>query len=170
MRDAAMMQLNRSAEQRVVVGIGEFAVSSSPDSMIVTHALGSCVAVCIWDPSAGVAGLLHILLPDSRINPERAAQQPGAFADTGIPLLFRTAYAQGAVKSRCKVQLIGGAEVTITGGQAIGKRNVLAARAMLWQNGVKVEREITGGTQARSVWLSAETGEVQVTTAGVRVA
>lgn len=161
--------LNRTAEQRVVVGIGEFAVSADPTSMIVTHALGSCVAVCIWDPVAGVAGLLHILLPDSRINPERAAQQPGTFADTGIPLLFRTAYAEGAVKARCKVQLIGGAEVTITGGQAIGKRNVLAARAMLWQNGVKVEREITGGAQARSVWLSAGTGEVQVTTAGLRV-
>ncbi len=166
----AAMQLNRTADQRMVVGIGEFAVASTPDCMIVTHALGSCVAVCIWDPVAGVAGLLHILLPDSRINPERAAQQPGAFADTGIPVLFRSAYAQGAVKSRCKVQLIGGAEVTITGGQAIGKRNVLAARAMLWQNGVKVEREVTGGAAARSVWLSAETGEVQVTTAGVRVA
>ena len=68
------------------------------------------------------------------------------------------------------MQLIGGAEVTITGGQAIGKRNVLAARAMLWQNGVKVEREITGGSQARSVWLSVGNGEAQVTTAGIRVA
>lgn len=170
MRDATMLQVNRSAEQRLVVGIGEYGVSGQAGSMIVTHALGSCVAVCLWDPVASVAGLLHILLPDSRINPERASQQPGAFADTGIPLLFHTAYEKGAVKSRCQVQLIGGAEVTITGGQAIGKRNVLAARAMLWRNGVKVEREITGGSQARSVWLSADTGEVQVTTAGLRVA
>jgi chemotaxis protein CheD len=170
MRDATMRQMSRPAEQRIVVGIGEMGVSKHPDGVIVTHALGSCVAVCIWDPVAGVAGLLHILLPDSKINPERAAQQPGAFADTGIPLLFHAAYSQGAVKTRCQVQLIGGAEVTITGGQAIGKRNVLAARAMLWRNGVKVEREITGGSQARSVWLSAGSGEVQVTTAGIRVA
>ena len=41
---------------------------------------------------------------------------------------------------------------------------------MLWRNGVKVEREVTGGHQARSVWMSAATGEIQVTTAGVRVA
>ena len=170
MRDTTMLQMSRPAEQRIVVGIGEMGVSKHPGAVIVTHALGSCVAVCIWDPVAGVAGLLHILLPDSKINPERAAQQPGAFADTGIPLLFHTAYSQGAVKSRCRVQLIGGAEVTITGGQAIGKRNVLAARAMLWRNGVKVEREVTGGSQARSVWLSAGSGEVQVTTAGIRVA
>lgn len=170
MRDTTMLQMSRSADQRVVVGIGEYGISNTADGVIVTHALGSCVAVCLWDPVAKVAGLLHILLPDSRINPERAAQQPGAFADTGIPLLFRSAYEKGAVKSRCRVQLIGGAEVTITGGQAIGKRNVLAARAMLWRNGVKVEREVTGGSQARSVWLSASDGDVQVTTAGVRVA
>ena len=170
MRDASLLQMSRSAEQRVVVGIGEFGVSNNHEATIVTHALGSCVAICLWDPVAKVAGMLHILLPDSRINLERAAQQPGAFADTGIPLLFRTAYAQGAVKARCQVQLIGGAEVTITGGQAIGKRNVLAARSMLWRNGVKVEREVTGGSQARSVWMSAATGEVQVTTAGNRVA
>jgi chemotaxis protein CheD len=170
MRDATQLSLGRSAAQRVVVGIGEFGVSSDPEATIVTHALGSCVAVCLWDPTAKVAGLLHILLPDSRINAERATQQPAAFADTGIPLLFRSAYEQGAVKARCQVQLIGGAEVTLTGGQAIGKRNVLAARAMLWRNGVKVEREVTGGNQARSVWMSAANGEVQVTTAGVRVA
>ncbi|MEI6245872.1 MAG: chemotaxis protein CheD [Acidobacteriota bacterium] len=170
MRDATMLQMSKPSEQRVVVGIGEYGVSKHPGGVIVTHALGSCVAVCLWDPVAGVAGLLHILLPDSRINLERAAQQPGAFADTGIPILFHAAYQQGAVKARCQVQLIGGAEVTITGGQAIGKRNVLAARAMLWRNGVKVEREVTGGSQARSVWLSAGNGEVQVTTAGIRVA
>lgn len=170
MRDATLLQAGRSADQRLVIGIGEFGVSAHPDGVLVTHALGSCVAVCLHDPVAHVSGLLHILLPDSRINPERAAQQPGAFADTGIPLLFQTAYKHGAVKTRCRVELIGGAEVTITGGQAIGKRNVLAARAMLWRNGVKVEREVTGGSQARSVWLTAATGEVTVTTAGVRVA
>jgi chemotaxis protein CheD len=170
MRDATLLQVSRAVDQRVVIGIGEFGVSGNPESTLVTHALGSCVAVCLWDPVASVAGLLHILLPDSRINLERAAQQPGAFADTGIPLLFRTAYEHGAVKARCRVQLIGGAEVTAASGQAIGKRNVLAARAMLWRNGVKVEREVTGGHQARSVWMSAATGEVQVTTAGERVA
>ena len=170
MRDASSLQVSRPADQRITIGIGEFGVSGNPEGTLVTHALGSCVAVCLWDPVAKVAGLLHILLPDSKINPDRAAQQPGAFADTGIPLLFRTAYEQGAVKARCQVQLIGGAEVTMPGGQAIGKRNVLAARALLWRNGVKVEREVTGGSQARSVWMSTATGEVQVTTAGERVA
>lgn len=95
-------------KKRIVVGIGEFAVSNDKDSVILTHALGSCVAVCIWDPHVKVAGLIHVLLPDSRINADRASVQPAAFADTGIPLLFQTAYAYGVQKQRCLVRLIGG--------------------------------------------------------------
>ena len=98
-----------SVARRIVIGIGEYAVSSEPDALIVTHALGSCVAVCLWDPVAGIGGMIHVLLPDSTINPVRAAAQPAAFADTGIPLLFRAAYERGVKKSRCRVHLVGGA-------------------------------------------------------------
>ena len=80
----------------MVIGIGEFAVTTSPDAEIVTHALGSCIAVCLLDPVAHVAGMLHFLLPESQLNPERAARQPATFADTGIPLLFQAAYRAGA--------------------------------------------------------------------------
>ena len=153
-----------SAKRRLIVGIGEYAVSNDKTSVIVTHALGSCVAVCLWDPGAKVAGLIHVLLPDSRINPERAQAQPAAFADTGIPLLFRTAYDYGVQKKRCQVRLIGGADVTGIGAGAgsVGKRNILAARALLWKNGVMVQREAVGGTIARTVALEVEGGRIQV--------
>ena len=42
------------SRKRIVIGIGEFAISAEPESVIVTHALGSCVAVCLWDPTARV--------------------------------------------------------------------------------------------------------------------
>ncbi len=154
---------------RIIVGIGEFAVSNDPAAAIVTHALGSCVAVCVWDPDATVGGLLHILLPDSRINPARAETQPAAFADTGIPLLFRTAYEYGVKKTRCKVRLVGGADMggLNTGSdKSVGKRNLLAARSLLWKNGVFVERELVGGSVARNVELAVRDGRVQVTSGG----
>ena len=66
-----------AAAPRLVVGIGEFAVSNEPDDVIVTHALGSCIAVCLLDPVARVGGLLHFLLPDSRINPGARADAAG---------------------------------------------------------------------------------------------
>ncbi len=154
------------AGRRLVVGIGEFAVSDQPADVIVTHALGSCIAVCLFDPVAHVIGLIHVLLPESKINPARALQQPAAFADTGIPLLFQTAYKYGVEKKRCVVHLIGGAEVATTAGGTgafnIGKRNVLAAKNALWRNGVLIKAESVGGTTVRTVNLVGD-GRVLVT-------
>lgn len=153
-----------ATKRRIVVGIGEFAVCNDKQSVIITHALGSCVAVSLWDPEAGVAGLIHVLLPDSKINPTRAAAQPAAFADTGIPLLFRSAYEMGVQKKRCQVRLVGGADVTSIGacGESVGKRNILAARSLLWKNGVMVQKEAVGGSEARTVSLHVSDGAVQV--------
>jgi hypothetical protein len=95
-----------SSPRRLVIGIGELAVSNRPGDVIVTHALGSCIAVCLFDPVASVAAMLHFLLPEARINPERARQQPAVFADTGIPLLFESAYEHGLVKRRAIVKLV----------------------------------------------------------------
>lgn len=147
------------------------AVTDQVDAVLVTHALGSCVAVCIWDPHAQVAGLLHFLLPGSPADSERARVQPAAFADSGIPLLFETAYRKGLLKARAVVRLIGGTENAqpSIGPRQIGKRNVLAARRILWANGVFVETEMTGGDTPRSVYLSAGTGHLEVKTGNEHV-
>ena len=158
----------RGAGARLVVGIGELAVSDSPDDVIVTHALGSCIAVCLWDPQTRVAGLLHFLLPEAKLNPDRARRQPATFADAGIPLLFQAAYARGLDKSRCVVKLVGGADVAGLqgiGALNVGKRNLLMARQILWKNGVLVQAESTGGTIPRTVSLRAGDGLVEVTSA-----
>lgn len=156
-----------AVKQRLVIGIGEYAVSADADALIVTHALGSCVAVCLWDPEAGVGGMIHVLLPDSKINPTRAQTQPAAFADTGIPMLFHAAYELGAKKARCRVHLVGGASISgaPSGQPSVGKRNVLTARQILWRNGVLVEREEVGGTAARNVSLDVGDGTVQYSNA-----
>ena len=150
-----------------VVGIGEFAVTQDRADVIVTHALGSCIAVCLWDAAAGVAGMIHFLLPDSRINLQRAHEQPAAFADTGLPLLFQAAYALGAEKRRLRVRLVGGAEISaVVEGRrwraAVGRRNVLAAKNVLWRNGVLIDREEIGGRIVRTVHLSGADGRLQV--------
>jgi len=154
--------------RRLVVGIAEFAVSDQAGDVIVTHALGSCVAVCLWDVERRVGGLLHFLLPDSAINLQRAMGQPAAFADSGIPVLFQAAYQLGATKATCRVALVGGAE--LTGDRSgpgstfdIGRRNQLAARATLSANGVTVCKEDVGGQSARTVSLWVASGRVQVT-------
>ena len=69
MNTGVALELNAQAqESRIVVGIGEYAVADQPDATIVTHALGSCIAVCAWDPDAGVGGLLHFMLPTGSLS------------------------------------------------------------------------------------------------------
>jgi chemotaxis protein CheD len=148
-------------QQRVVIGIGEAAVAGS-DATIVTHALGSCVAVCLWDPEVRVGAMLHFLLPESRVNPDRAKKQPGTFADTGIPLLIQDAIQRGLSKKRCRAHLFGGAAVGAQGGLDVGKRNALAARRLLWQHGIFIHAEALGGTDPRTVNFSVADGTYQV--------
>jgi chemotaxis protein CheD len=150
--------------RRLVIGIGELAVSNRPGDVIVTHALGSCIAVCLFDPVASVAAMLHFLLPEARINPERARQQPAVFADTGIPLLFQSAYEYGLVKRRAIVKLAGGAEMVQATCAAFntGRRNALAAKNLLWRSGVFVSRQEIGGTGARTLHLSVADGRLQI--------
>jgi chemotaxis protein CheD len=144
---------------QITVGIADCQLSTQSDDVIVTHALGSCVAVAIHDPVAKVGGLLHLMLPESAIDEDKARRNPYMFADTGIPLLFHAAYHRGAEKRRMAVYLAGGAQVMDDRGVFnIGKRNTLAVRKILWKAGVLVTGEAVGGTQSRTVRLDIASG------------
>jgi chemotaxis protein CheD len=145
----------------VVVGIGDCQLSKDPDSVIVTYALGSCIAVVIHDPVAQVGGLLHFMLPEASLDPAKAEKNPFVFADTGIPILFRNAYQLGADKRRLAVTVVGGAQMMdLEGTFNIGKRNCLAMRKILWKAGVLVQSEHLGGSVSRTVRLEVGTGKV----------
>jgi chemotaxis protein CheD len=143
----------------VVVGIADCQMSKMPDEVLVTYALGSCIAVAIHDPVAGVGGMLHYMLPESAISPAKASENPFMFADTGIPLLFRRAYEYGAEKRRLVVRVAGGAQIMDSQGVFnIGKRNYLALRKILWKAGVLVQAEDVGGNASRTVRLEVGSG------------
>ncbi len=151
----------------LVVGIADCQVSKDPQSSIVTYALGSCIAVMIHDPVAGVGGLLHFMLPESSLDPAKASKNPFQFADTGIPTLFRSAYQLGADKKRIKVTVAGGAQIMDPQGTfAIGKRNCLAMRKILWKAGVMIQGEYVGGEVSRTVRLEVGTGKIMMREAG----
>jgi len=151
----------------LVVGIGDCKISNDPADVLVTHALGSCIAILIHDPVAKVGGLLHFMLPESVLDKDKAVQRPYVFADSGIPLLFKTAYQMGALKSRMVVMAAGGAQMLDGNGTFnIGQRNHLAMRKIFWKAGVIVQKEEVGGTCSRTVRLEVATGRVLLRSAG----
>ena len=150
------------------IGIGECRVSKDEDDVLITHALGSCIAVMVHDPVAKVAGLLHYMLPEAGPHGDRAAERPYVYADTGIPLLLQSVYQMGANKSRMMVSAAGGAQMADPNGTFnIGKRNHLALRKIFWKAGVIVHKEDIGGTTSRTVRIDVGSGRVQVRTTGV---
>jgi chemotaxis protein CheD len=153
-----------------VVGIAEMAVSRDATERIITHALGSCLGVIVYDPVARVGGLLHVMLPLSEIDPEKAQKNPCLFVDTGVPELFRACYRAGAQKERLVVKVAGGAFVgddPYADPFQVGKRNVLTLKKLLWKNGVILRAEDVGGQRvSRTVWLQLSGGEVVVKSNG----
>ena len=137
------------------------AVSDSPDELLVTYSLGSCIAVIIFDPVASVGGMLHYMLPESSLDPEKAKKNPCMFADTGITRLFKSSYLMGARKENIVVKTVGGAQMLDPNGLFnIGKRNYLAMRKIFWKNNVAIAAEHVGGEINRTVRLEMDTGRV----------
>ncbi len=149
------------AGPRITVGVGDLAVSNQKGYEIVTHSLGSCIGVLLHDPAVGVGGLLHLMLPESSLNPDRARQQPAVFADTGLPLLFKSAYNLGAKKGRMRVVVVGGSQLLDQSGRFnIGQRNYAAVRKIFWRNNVLIDVEDVGGQVNRTVGLEVATGRI----------
>ena len=151
----------------LVVGISDLKVSSNPADSMITYALGSCIAVAVYDPAAKVGGLLHYMLPDSTLDAARAKDTPAMFADTGIPLLFKSCYKMGADKKRMVVKVAGGASILDESNFfRIGQKNIMAMRKLFWSNNVLIDAEDTGKNVNRTVRLDMSTGKVTIKRAG----
>ncbi len=151
--------------QRVVVGVGDMGVSNNPQITLSTYALGSCVAVVVYDPVARAGGLLHLMLPDSSISPVKAQNQPAMFADTGLPLLFRSLQGVRADPGRMHLFLAGGANVLCDADMfRIGERNIQACDDYLGRQGFTVRRSSLRGTINRTVHLNIATGDITLKT------
>ena len=146
-----------------VVGIADLWVCSDPGIRLVTYSLGSCIGLAIYDPVSRVGGMLHFMLPDSTIDPEKAAERPGMFADTGVPALFKGAYVLGLEKNRVHVMVAGGAQMfDISDSFNIGNRNYTALRGLLLRNKIRIDAEDVGGVVSRTLCLEMDTGKTWV--------
>jgi chemotaxis protein CheD len=154
-------------EFRVVVDIADLAVTNNQNSILTTYSLGSCLGITIYDPAIRVGGLVHVMLPDSSIDPVKAANLPAMFIDTGVPALFRSSYQFNAQKYRMVVCVAGGAQIMDNSGFFnIGKRNYEALCKVFQAHGLKIHAEQVGGLVSRSMYLNVATGEVRLKISG----
>ena len=154
----------------VTVDISDLRVSAAPDDVIVTYALGSCIAVMLHDPVRKAAGMIHYMLPLSETSPEKAKTRPAMFADTGVPMLFHSMYELGCKKSDLVVKVAGGGALYDDGGLFnIGKRNYTVLRKIFWKANVMISAEDVGGAKSRTVRLHVATGRCTIASQGQEV-
>lgn len=146
-----------------VVGVSDLKMSKNPEDQIITYALGSCIAVVVYDPVAVVGGMLHFQLPQHMRPEDGTFQDMCKYADTGVPYLFKTAYSMGAKKNRMVVSVLGGGRALSESHKFdIGKRNYIYLRKLLWKNNVFVANERIENTSPMTVWLEMRDGHVFV--------
>ena len=151
----------------ITVDIADIKTSAELDAVIVTYALGSCIAVIVYDPVRKAGGMIHYMLPLSETSPEKAKGRPAMFADTGIPLLFHTMYEMGCKKTDLIVKAAGGGALYDDHGHfAIGQRNYTILRKMFWKAGVLIAAEDVGGSKSRTVRLFLATGRCTINSVG----
>lgn len=139
------------------------AASNNAGVVLSTYALGSCVGIAVFDSQLPVGGLLHIMLPDSKLSPDKAEAQPSMFADTGLQNFFKALDGLGANRRRLKVLLAGGASVLSQSDMfKIGERNIVAVKAWLQKNGLSIHAEELGGFNNRTVHLTMATGSLDI--------
>lgn len=153
--------------EMIKVGMADVNVCHAPDA-ITTLGLGSCVGVALYDKSKDLAGLVHIMLPDS--TQVRQNQNRAKFADTGIELLIEMLVKEGANRSLLTAKIAGGAQMFAFSGNndmlRVGERNVLAVKEKLKQLGIRLLSEDTGENFGRTVEFYPENGDFVIKSVG----
>jgi chemotaxis protein CheD len=135
--------------------------------LIVTHALGSCLGLVVYDPVQKIGGLLHAMLPLSKINPAKAEANPYMFVDTGVPALFKALYEIGGQKSRMIIKAAGcGNPLGKNEMFKIGERNYTVLKKLLWKNNILLNTEDVGGTASRTIHFEIDTGQTVISSNG----
>jgi len=143
------------------IGISEMRILNQTDDVLVTYSLGSCIGVTIYDPVSRTGGMIHCMLPMSKLDIQKARSFPCMFVDTGIPLLFSEAYKFGAQKERIIVKVAGCSQILDDKGLFnIGERNYMTLRKLLWKNSILISAEDIGGNDSRTLYLELATGRV----------
>jgi chemotaxis protein CheD len=150
----------------IKVGIADMNIVKCPQK-IRTTGLGSCVGVVLYDESKCLAGMAHIMLPDSSLA-RNSSFKPAKYADTALTELVQKLRIMGARPSYLRAKIAGGAQMfqfsTGPDKMRIGPRNVEAVKCALSELRIKIISEDTGGGSGRSIEFDPRTSELLIRT------
>jgi chemotaxis protein CheD len=141
----------------ITVGISDMKIASG-DDVLITYALGSCIGTCLYDSTANIIGMSHILLPSSKMCPNDSNIYK--FADTAIKELIRCMKAKGASVNRMHAKIAGGAQMFTSSSIKIGENNKNAVVEELHNLGIRIVAAEVGENYGRTMECHAKDGKV----------
>jgi chemotaxis protein CheD len=152
---------------KIIVGVADMRYSSQPDDVIITYSLGSCIGLTLYDTALRIGGMVHCMLPLSKIDAAKAEANPFMFIDTGVSAILQTLFDMGAQRRTLLAKVAGGAQIMDDKGMFnIGERNNTVVRKVLWKNNILISGEDVGGTVPRTLSLDIATGRTTLKMAG----
>ena len=153
-----------------IVDIADMKISGNPGDILVTYSLGSCVGLAVYDPVVRIGGMIHCMLPLSKVDKEKAKQRPFMFVDTGMQQMLDQLFSSGVRKSRLKIAVAGGAHILNDDSIfKIGERNFTVLRKILWKNSMLMNVQDVGGNVSRTIRLHIGSGKFTVKSQGTEV-
>jgi chemotaxis protein CheD len=137
----------------------EYAVSRDP--IIMVTGLGSCVAVCLIDATAGVCGMNHFMLPEATVATDLCHSPSARYGAHAMELLINRCMQLGAQRSALVAKVYGGASV-LNNNSDIGSNNQKFALTYLERESIPVVSSDMGGVCARKIFLHVPSGKVTV--------
>lgn len=147
-----------SSAWMVKVFPGEFYVTAKPDEMLVT-VLGSCVSACIRDPSCGIGGMNHFMLPHSKGGNWAGDLESTRFGNFAMEKLINELLKAGCSRSALEIKVFGGGNVTDTQ-NAIGTDNSDFIVSYLKAEGLRCVAQDLRGQLPRRIHYAPATGKV----------
>lgn len=150
--------------QEINVKMGEIELTNKTAITLAASSLGSCIGLGVFDRKSRMAGMAHIVLPDSKIgyNRHNNEEQPGKYADTAVPALIGKMLSLGSKKEDLVIKIAGGAQMFNLQGDSnvmnIGARNAEAVLNALATLGLRPIKSDTGGNKGRTLKLKVMDG------------
>jgi len=133
---------------------------ASRGSAIIETTLGSCVAVCLYDPLEQIGGLNHILLPGKAdlLHFDSAAR----YGVNAMELLINRIMAIGGNRFQLVAKVFGGAHLlpSISIENGVGKKNAEFVVAFLKMEKIRITGCDIGGYESRKIYFHTDTGDV----------
>lgn len=152
---------------KLTVGVGDMKASDQAEDELVTYSLGSCLGLTVYDPVLRVGGMVHCMLPLSKMDEKKATERPAMFVDTGVTELLNAVLRMGAQRARLQVRVAGGGNMMDPEKRFnIGERNYTVLRKILWKNNILITAEDVGGTIPRTLHLLLDNGKTLISSNG----